>query len=106
MYLPNVAMSRAYGWRGGCSAADVPDVDVGSVEWFGSLFLDDKPFCRSLCEIRMKGIHDHSSKWWSHNQVHVFHWDSSKQDFVPENHRANITLSILKSNPDRPNVGA
>jgi len=28
-------MSRGYGWRGGCSAADVPDVGVGSVEWFG-----------------------------------------------------------------------
>jgi hypothetical protein len=35
--LPNVAMSRVYGWRGGCSAADVPDVGVGSVEWFGSV---------------------------------------------------------------------
>ena len=30
--LPNVAMSRGYGWRGGCPAADVPDEDVGSVE--------------------------------------------------------------------------
>jgi len=42
---PNVAMSRGYGWRGGCSAADVPDVGVGSVEWFGLMlaakFSDD-----------------------------------------------------------------
>jgi len=37
IFLPNVAMSRVYGWRGGCSAADVPDGDVGSVEWFGML---------------------------------------------------------------------
>jgi len=37
--LPNVAMSRGYGWRGGCPAADVPDVGVGSVEWFGMLSL-------------------------------------------------------------------
>jgi len=28
-------MSRAYGWRGCCSAADVPDVGVGSGAWFG-----------------------------------------------------------------------
>jgi len=28
-------MSRGYGWRGGCPAADVPDVGAGSVEWFG-----------------------------------------------------------------------
>jgi len=28
-------MSRAYGWRGGCPAADVPDVGDGSVGWFG-----------------------------------------------------------------------
>ena len=31
----NVAMSRGYGWRGGCPAADVTDGDVGSVEWLG-----------------------------------------------------------------------
>ena len=105
MGLPNVAMSRGYGWRGGCPAADVPDVGAGSVEWFGSLFFDDKPFCWSLCKIRMKRIHDHFSKWWSDDQVHVFHWDCSKQDFVPENNRANIALPILKSNPNRPNVG-
>ena len=37
--LPNVAMSRGYGWRGGCPAAVVPDVGVGSVEWFGGLGL-------------------------------------------------------------------
>ena len=37
---PNVAMSRDYGWRGGCSAADVPDVGDGSVEWFG-LFISE-----------------------------------------------------------------
>jgi hypothetical protein len=36
---PNVAMSRGYGWRGGCPAADVPDAAVGSVEWFGGFFL-------------------------------------------------------------------
>ena len=36
--MANVAMSRVYGWRGGCSAADVPDGGVGSVEWFGGLF--------------------------------------------------------------------
>ena len=34
---PNVAMSRGYGWRGACPAADVPDVGDGSVEWFGPL---------------------------------------------------------------------
>ena len=38
-------MSRGYGWRGGCPAADVPDVGVGSVEWFGKLKLGD--FCDS-----------------------------------------------------------
>jgi len=32
-------MSRGYDWRGGCPAADVPDVGAGSVEWFGSLVL-------------------------------------------------------------------
>jgi hypothetical protein len=32
-------MSRDYGWRGGCPAADVPDAAVGSVEWFGGFFL-------------------------------------------------------------------
>ena len=37
--MPNVAMSRGYGWRGGCPAADVPDVGDGSVEWFGILDL-------------------------------------------------------------------
>ena len=31
----DVAMSRGYGCRGGCPAADVPDVGDGSVEWFG-----------------------------------------------------------------------
>jgi len=34
--MPNVAMSRGYGWRGGCSAAAVTGADVGSVGWFGS----------------------------------------------------------------------
>jgi len=38
-FRPNVAMSRGYGWRGGCSAADVPDGGVGSVEWFGRILL-------------------------------------------------------------------
>jgi hypothetical protein len=37
IFLPNVAMSRDYGWRGGCSAADVPDGGDGSVEWFGKV---------------------------------------------------------------------
>jgi hypothetical protein len=30
-------MSRGYIWRGGCPAADVPDVGDGSVEWFGEI---------------------------------------------------------------------
>ena len=34
-FQANVAMSRGYGWRGGCPAADVPDADVGSVECIG-----------------------------------------------------------------------
>lgn len=32
---PNVAMIRAYGWRGGCPASGVTDAGVGSGEWFG-----------------------------------------------------------------------
>jgi hypothetical protein len=33
-------MSHGYGWRGGCPEADVPDVGVGSVGWFG-WFIED-----------------------------------------------------------------
>ena len=34
---PNVAMSRDYGWRGGCSATAVTGGVVGSVGWLGFL---------------------------------------------------------------------
>jgi len=47
--LPNVAMSRAYGWRGGCSAADAPDVGVGSVEWFGCFSFATPPESARTC---------------------------------------------------------
>src|ERR1035438_7613222 len=38
-FVANVAMSRVYGWRAGCPATGMTAVDVGSVEWFGSVFL-------------------------------------------------------------------
>src|ERR1019366_4160217 len=36
--MPNVAMTRDDGWRGGCPATGATDAGVGSGDWFGLPF--------------------------------------------------------------------
>jgi hypothetical protein len=36
-FLPNVMMSHAVAWRGGCAAASVTSNRIGSIYWLGSV---------------------------------------------------------------------
>jgi hypothetical protein len=40
--MPNVMMSHAVAWRGGCAAASVTSNRIGSIYWLGSVYYLEK----------------------------------------------------------------
>ena len=54
----------------------------------------------------MKGIYHNASSRWHHDKIHILHRNCSKQYFVTQNDRANVTFPILKRNSHRAYIWA